>query len=1001
MSFGSLGFLSPLILVALLGLPLIWWLLRATPPAPTRVRFPAFILLNKINNQEETPDRTPWWLLLLRLFLAACIIIGLAGPILNSPEVAENDGPIVLIVDNSYAAAPGWRLRETAINRAAEQARQSNRPLFAITTTPPYPVGTPSLFGPLEPEDLRSLSDQLRPVPFAADRRLSTQMLLQLDERLALPEGAAKTTNNQPNFIWLGDNHSAFDKTNDQIFLDALKQRGPVTLLTDQTRPVFAVHKASAEDITSYALDPDNETTRSPTLEGGNDNRADLPAPISSSNNLNANLNTLYFTVRRLEGRGTWDGEIVALARDGRELDRAPVQFGNGETKTVSQINLPIALQNLLASVRIETVRSSAAVWLADARDRRALIGLQHLEEDQTSTLLSGNHYIHQALSPFAQFQYGDISALVEADVSVIILNDVGRMREKDVSELTNWVKKGGVLVRFSGPNLADAALESQPPLLPIELRKGERAFGGALTWDTPQPLGEFSSDGPFSDLIVPDDIFVRQQVLAQPGGITSERTWASLQDGTPLVTGNTNGNGLIVLFHITATPIWSDLPLSEVFIDMLRKLTFLSALAPESLDDTLNDQNQTRYAPLRILDGYGQLQTPATTLSGITIVEASAAATPLSPPGLYGANETPLTINTVSAQTSFKNLSLNAITAAPYTEKSPNYLWVYFFIIALFAFLVDMIASLYLAGKLTQRKNTVRNKLTNSKLAATIGFIILAFTASIVIHPVKTSAQTTANEKTSKPLDPPIDERIIDATLKTRFAYVITGNKKTDSTSEIGLTALSQELSRRTTVSPAAPVGIDLYNDDFSVYPLLYWPIEANAETLPDIVLSQVENYMRLGGLIIFDTKDEERVLSGRETPEAANLRRLLSRINVPPLVQAISTHVFYRSYYLLPELRGRTGFHPVWVARTSSVNDGVTSLIIGGRDWAGAWARSSEGIPLKPIVNNQYNNGERAREMAYRTGINIAMVAFTGNYKTDQVHAKILLERLGETSP
>jgi len=944
MSFGSLGFLSPLILVALLGLPLIWWLLRATPPAPTRVRFPAFILLNKINNQEETPDRTPWWLLLLRLFLAACIIIGLAGPILNSPEVAENDGPIVLIVDNSYAAAPGWRLRETAINRAAEQARQSNRPLFAITTTPPYPVGTPSLFGPLEPEDLRSLSDQLRPVPFAADRRLSTQMLLQLDERLALPEGAAKTTNNQPNFIW---------------------------------------------------------STRSPTLEGGNDSRADLPAPISSSNNLNANLNTLYFTVRRLEGRGTWDGEIVALARDGRELDRAPVQFGNGETKTVSQINLPIALQNLLASVRIETVRSSAAVWLADARDRRALIGLQHLEEDQTSTLLSGNHYIHQALSPFAQFQYGDISALVEADVSVIILNDVGRMREKDVSELTNWVKKGGVLVRFSGPILAVAALEIHPPLLPIELRKGERAFGGALTWDTPQPLGEFSSDGPFSDLIVPGDIFVRQQVLAQPGGITSERTWASLQDGTPLVTGNTNGNGLIVLFHITATPIWSDLPLSEVFIDMLRKLTFLSALAPESLDDTLNDQNQTRYAPLRILDGYGQLQTPATTLSGITIVEASAAATPLSPPGLYGANETPLTINTVSAQTSFKNLSLNAITAAPYTEKSPNYLWVYFFIIALFAFLVDMIASLYLAGKLTQRKNTVRNKLANSKLAATIGFIILAFTASIVIHPVKTSAQTTANEKTSKPLDPPIDERIIDATLKTRFSYVITGNKKTDSTSEIGLTALSQELSRRTTVSPAAPVGIDLYNDDFSVYPLLYWPIEANAETLPDIVLSQVENYMRLGGLIIFDTKDEERVLSGRETPEAANLRRLLSRINVPPLVQAISTHVFYRSYYLLPELRGRTGFHPVWVARTSSVNDGVTSLIIGGRDWAGAWARSSEGIPLKPIVNNQYNNGERAREMAYRTGINIAMVAFTGNYKTDQVHAKILLERLGETSP
>ena len=40
----------------------------------------------------------------------------------------------------------------------------------------------------------------------------------------------------------------------------------------------------------------------------------------------------------------------------------------------------------------------------------------------------------------------------------------------------------------------------------------------------------------------------------------------------------------------------------------------------------------------------------------------------------------------------------------------------------------------------------------------------------------------------------------------------------------------------------------------------------------------------------------------------------------------------------------------------------------------------------------------GEVQREMALRFGINLVMYALTGNYKTDQVHAPALLERLGK---
>ena len=67
---------------------------------------------------------------------------------------------------------------------------------------------------------------------------------------------------------------------------------------------------------------------------------------------------------------------------------------------------------------------------------------------------------------------------------------------------------------------------------------------------------------------------------------------------------------------------------------------------------------------------------------------------------------------------------------------------------------------------------------------------------------------------------------------------------------------------------------------------------------------------------------------------------------------------------------------------------------MLIGGNDWAGAWAVDDMGQPLYPTVPG----GERQREMAYRFGINLVMYALTGNYKSDQVHVPAILERLGQ---
>src|ERR1700739_1435073 len=104
-----LGFAEPLVLVGLLTLPVLWWLLRLIPPRPRRLDFPPPRLLLDIAPKEETPARTPWWLTLLRLVLAALIIVAAAGPLWHPPLAAtQSRAPIGLLIDHGWAAGATW-----------------------------------------------------------------------------------------------------------------------------------------------------------------------------------------------------------------------------------------------------------------------------------------------------------------------------------------------------------------------------------------------------------------------------------------------------------------------------------------------------------------------------------------------------------------------------------------------------------------------------------------------------------------------------------------------------------------------------------------------------------------------------------------------------------------------------------------------------------------------------------------------------------------------------
>ena len=113
-------------------------------------------------------------------------------------------------------------------------------------------------------------------------------------------------------------------------------------------------------------------------------------------------------------------------------------------------------------------------------------------------------------------------------------------------------------------------------------------------------------------------------------------------------------------------------------------------------------------------------------------------------------------------------------------------------------------------------------------------------------------------------------------------------------------------------------------------------------------------------------------------------------------------------RTFYLLQDFPGRYAGRDVWVEAAPpdaeqvdgmpfrNLNDGVTPVIIGGNDWAGAWAVDASGRAMLPVGRGFA--GERQRELANRFGVNLVMHVLTGNYKSDQVHVPALLDRLGQ---
>lgn len=898
--FANLAFLNPTALLALLALPALYLLLRVTPPTPKVVAFPALRLLEGLQPKQNTPSHTPWWILLLRMLMAALLLLALARPVLNPLEATETRGDVLLLVDNGWSAAQNWDDIQTAAENQIKQAARNNQQMRIMATTSAEAGTAPALPEPSTESDALSELRATKPHPWKPD-------LESVAEAVDAFDGTV---------IWFSD---GVRHLKHNALIDALENKSG-----------FAVYAPASVDL-PLALKSDEGFSTQPEIE--------IEGPST--------------------GRDT-PIRVQLLGERGTLLDEIAVETAGESFPLTASFDIPSSLQNRVSSFQISGARGANAKYFLDNVGGPKSVGIvSSAEIAQTRQFTEDSFYLRKALEPYASVSQGSLDDILAIEPSVIILPDIGTMPQDALNSLSTWVDEGGLLLRFAGPNMTQS--NRQNALTPLPLRPEARNVEGSLSWDKPLKIEPLTPDSPLYGIGLDDQIEVSGQILpavsADTGDENAAQSWMLLEDGTPLITAKQQEQGLLVMVHTTASPLWSDLALSGVYVDMLKRIMTFAGQS-----NAINTNRVGSLQPVRIMDGFGTLQSPGQNVKPLDLATVDEyAPSPDHPPGFYAAGGLQQAFNLgdsipeIKAIASESNLTLHPYGQSYETDLIPNLLAAAFILL-----IIDALIMAFLS------RNFARIKIPFAKTVS-----VFAVFALLTLSPMKAAAQQNA-----------------DASKDLYLAYIQTGNADIDNTTRKGLEVLSAALNIRTSAEPAGVQSVNPETDVLAFYPIIYWPISSSQERPSAEAIRNLQDYLDHGGTILVDTR--------QGSARSEDLQRLMGGLNIPPLQEIPEDHVLSRAFYLLDNYPGRFENAKLWVEnQNTNDRDGVSSVILGGNDWAGAWSE----LTVIERNNRQYMTGKSERhEMSIRFGVNLVMYALTGNYKTDQVHVPHILERLDQ---
>ncbi|HCS22565.1 MAG TPA: hypothetical protein DIW20_02355 [Rhodospirillaceae bacterium] len=909
----GMTFLFPWLLGGLLLIPVLWWLLRIMPPRPRAVQFPAFFLLQDLKTDVKTASKTPWWLLLLRSLIVLLFVLALAEPVMRmSQGLPGKGGSVLVVVDNGYAAAAGWGERMARLREFMPQIGRSDRSVIFLPTAASPSDGKLRAYGPMGAGEAEKWIETLKPYPWPADHAAASALVT--ETAAAHPVSHA---------LMLSDGTAAQEEKETRALMDALLATSSLTVVRDNriNNPHILRRK------------PTHPSEMSLTLER-------LVKP-------------------QLDERMM----MTAYSAEGNVIDETTFVFPGGAQKADVQWEMLDEIKSRIARVGLRQLPMASAVFLTDSQWQQHTAGvLGDARARESASVLSEVYYLRRALAATGKPVIGSVEELTAQPMSAVIWPDSTALTAVERVQLLEWVRAGGFLIRFAGPNLAGSP---EDPLLPVGLRYGQRAMQGALTWEKPVGLGAVPEHSPLLGLDVPKDVTVTRQVLATPSPEVFERTWLTLSDGTPLLTGGRVGSGTVVLVHTSAGPDWSDFCYSGLYVEALQRLVSLSAGAADFRAESI-------LSPMMLMDAFGRLETPdPRSMARPLDPRQKFVPSPETPPGIYGVEKQFKVFNLGNALPEMKPLGSLPAGADEDTyqlagERSlkPDLLR-----LALLLLLVDTLVTLFLRGVINLPPR-------------------FAGTAAVMLCLLVLSSPAQAQ-----------DVPETDLMQGIYLAYVETGEQEADRISHSGLEGLRDAINIRTNIKVAGVRGVDPSRDELYFYPFLYWPMTESQAALPASAARNLQNYIAQGGTIVFDTRDQQFAADDGRGPQGATLgqrrlRKLTENIQIAELMPVEKGHIIGKSFYLLNNFPGLYAGGTLWVEKEPSPDhDGVTSVFVGGNDWASAWSDAPQD---RARFDRTATTGARQREIAIRFGINLAMVALAGSYKADQVHVPYILERI-----
>ncbi|MBM3602370.1 MAG: DUF4159 domain-containing protein [Alphaproteobacteria bacterium] len=989
------SFHQPIWLLPLLLLPVLWWWLRQRDRQPIKVIFPATRLLQPFANLLPRA-RPPLWRRMLQLLLLANIFLALAQPFWPSRHPPIANQPTLLILNNNWLAGQHWQAMQQAAITLLDQL-PDDQPIY-VTSTTSLAALWPSLDGqPMAVDQAKAMVRRWQPASWPIEAGFGDSLIA------------------QPWWHRLGQVWWLTSPMQDLASKSTLSKLEAALPMGGRLRPLVV----GQQQAVITGLSP----------------LAPLPAPDDGGAQPNTPAESDGWLVQLNSSGGKQPQLLQLLDEDGQLVaQQAVTLLGGAQTMPLLVASPQLAKATQL---RLLGQRHPGAVWLLPMGTGGGGIGLIGDAGSLQSRppLSQAAHYLTQALRPSMASMAG-VNALLNgvdsgaSSPAMLLWPEDQLLSGAERSALSAWVNRGGVLLRLGvSGNAHDRASVVgddsgqvtsvngviDDPLLPVRLLAEPRRFGGLLSPQVQQRV-QAAANSPVADL-PPHDLAIQQAWLSLPDVNQSSQIWLQLSDGSPLLSARPMGQGWLLLLHVPATPNWSDLPLSALLPQLLQRLASFAiqnpairgqigiakammpishdqpAIPDPGLDAGLSaDKAMPATAglkPWRQLDGYGRLVPAPVSSQPLPIgaheakAEQSTTVSFAHPPGYYGVAGSARPLNPDWLAAGLETVTAESWQSVPETPLTRYSLLMALGLLLLLAIsdaLVGVLRAQTYADELGKNGAGYKTTKRPPLLAGARQFwqrmrgggrgfgLGLMVVVGLLAKATPLLAQPAGFAEPAS------------------LAFITGSDARTNRLCENGLSELSAVMGMRTSLTLGAPIGLDLTKPEVQAvmgrYPMVYWLVPTNDAAVTPALLQGLRRYIALGGLLVMDVGQRGSSPLPSSWADAMAL---------PPLSVMPADHVLTRSFYLLRQLDGQPGLgDPLLLARPMAGME-VAPVMVARRQWALAWSEAALSSP----------QDKDAGEMALRSGINLVLYAFTGQYKADQVHMPTILQRLGQPLP